>query len=71
MFSPTELLVILLIVVILFGGKKLPDLARSLGRSMGEFKKGCEEGETLTHEKKDQPVELAADTTKKIDGPKA
>lgn len=35
-----EVLIILLVVVLLFGGKKIPELARSLGRSMKEFKKG-------------------------------
>jgi sec-independent protein translocase protein TatA len=40
-----EILLILLIVIILFGAKKLPDLARSLGKSLGEFKKGKAEGE--------------------------
>ena len=35
-----EVLVILVIVLVLFGGSKLPDLAKSLGRSMKEFKKG-------------------------------
>jgi len=35
-----ELLVIAVIAMIFFGGSKLPDLARSLGRSMNEFKKG-------------------------------
>jgi sec-independent protein translocase protein TatA len=35
-----ELLVIGLIAMIFFGGSKLPDLARSFGRSMNEFKKG-------------------------------
>lgn len=35
-----ELLLILVIVLVLFGGSKLPDLARSLGKSMKEFKKG-------------------------------
>ncbi len=35
-----ELMVILVIVLVLFGGSKLPDLAKSLGRSMKEFKKG-------------------------------
>ena len=39
-----ELLVILVIVVLLFGAKKLPDLARSLGKSIAEFKKGRDEG---------------------------
>ena len=34
-----DLLIILLIVFVLFGAKKLPDLARSLGQSMNEFRK--------------------------------
>ena len=50
-FGPTEMLVVLVVVFLLFGAKKLPDLARSLGRSMGEFKKGREEGEKLANEK--------------------
>jgi sec-independent protein translocase protein TatA len=36
----TELLIVLLILVILFGAVKLPKLARSLGRSRNEFKRG-------------------------------
>jgi sec-independent protein translocase protein TatA len=39
-----ELLVILFIVLLLFGAKKLPELSRSLGKSLGEFKKGQKEG---------------------------
>jgi TatA/E family protein of Tat protein translocase len=39
-----ELMVILVIALVLFGGKKLPELARSLGKSMNEFKKGIDEG---------------------------
>jgi sec-independent protein translocase protein TatA len=35
-----ELLLILVIVLILFGAQRLPDLARSLGSSVKEFKKG-------------------------------
>jgi sec-independent protein translocase protein TatA len=38
-----ELLIILGIIVLLFGAKKLPDLARSLGRSTKEFKTGMKE----------------------------
>src|SRR2546422_10607468 len=38
-----ELLVILVIVVILFGANRLPQLARSLGSSMKEFKKGIDD----------------------------
>jgi len=38
-----ELLVILLIVLLLFGAAKLPEIARSIGKSMNEFKKGVKE----------------------------
>jgi sec-independent protein translocase protein TatA len=43
--GPTELLIVLGIVLLLFGGKKLPDLARSLGKSSREFKKGLRDGD--------------------------
>jgi sec-independent protein translocase protein TatA len=35
-----ELIIILLIVLLLFGGKKLPELSKSLGQSMKELRKG-------------------------------
>jgi sec-independent protein translocase protein TatA len=38
-----ELLLILVIVLILFGAQRLPDLAKSLGSSVKEFKKGVSE----------------------------
>ena len=40
-----ELLIILVIVLVLFGANRLPDLARSLGSSVKEFKKGINEAE--------------------------
>lgn len=40
-----ELLLILLIVVLLFGGRKLPELARSMGSSMRELRKGLNDGD--------------------------
>lgn len=60
-----ELLLILVIVVLIFGAKKLPDLARSLGRSMGEFKRGKEEGAKLVEEEreKDKEKQAKADST--------
>lgn len=39
-----EWIVILIVVLLLFGARKLPDLARSLGASTKEFRKGIEEG---------------------------
>lgn len=41
-----ELLIILFVIVLLFGGAKLPKLARSLGRAQTEFKQGLLEGST-------------------------
>jgi sec-independent protein translocase protein TatA len=37
--GPTELIVILIILLVLFGGAKLPSLAKGLGQSIKEFKK--------------------------------
>lgn len=39
-----ELIIILVIVLLLFGATKLPKLARSMGQSVNEFKKGMNEG---------------------------
>ena len=44
-WGPWQILLVLAIILILFGGKKLPELAHSLGKSLNEFKKGKEEGE--------------------------
>jgi sec-independent protein translocase protein TatA len=42
--GPTELIIILLIVLLIFGGAKLPKLARSMGQASKEFRKGISEG---------------------------
>ncbi|MDY6819681.1 MAG: twin-arginine translocase TatA/TatE family subunit [Halobacteriales archaeon] len=47
----TELLVILLIVLLLFGAAKIPELARSTGQAMGEFKRGRQELEEELNER--------------------
>ena len=45
MIGPWQLLIVVLLVIILFGGsKKIPELARSLGKAKGEFQKGLKEG---------------------------
>lgn len=40
--GPMELIIILAILLLLFGAKKLPELARSIGTSAGELKKGMD-----------------------------
>jgi sec-independent protein translocase protein TatA len=42
--GPTELIIILLIVLLIFGGSQLPKLARSMGQASKEFRKGLDEG---------------------------
>ncbi len=44
-WGPWQILLVLAIILLLFGGKKLPELAHSLGKSLGEFKKGKDEGD--------------------------
>ncbi|MGH2812219.1 MAG: twin-arginine translocase TatA/TatE family subunit [Actinomycetota bacterium] len=46
-FQGDVLLVIFLIVLLVFGARKLPELARSLGKAKGEFRKGQDESEAL------------------------
>jgi sec-independent protein translocase protein TatA len=49
-----EIIVILVIVLLLFGAKKLPDLARSIGASAREFRKGLSEGAEEDDDSSDQ-----------------
>ncbi|MFQ5629253.1 MAG: twin-arginine translocase TatA/TatE family subunit [bacterium] len=46
--GPTELIILLFIIVILFGAKKLPELAQGLGKGIREFKKASTEVEDAT-----------------------
>jgi sec-independent protein translocase protein TatA len=59
MLGTAEILVILCIVLLLFGGKKLPELARSLGKGIREFKQATqgatEDTEVVEHKKVEPP----------------
>ncbi len=59
MSGPWQIIIVLVIILILFGGKKLPELAHSLGKSLGEFKKGKEEGDTAANEAEKARLESA------------
>ena len=43
--SPWELLIVVLVIVLLFGSAKIPQLMRGLGSGINEFKKGLKEGD--------------------------
>jgi len=52
LFRPTHILFILLIVLIIFGPGKLPDLGRGLGKGIREFKEAIKGGASGDEEKK-------------------
>ena len=50
--SGSEWLIILLVILLLFGGKKIPELMRGLGKGVKSFKEGCHaagENDSLSH----------------------
>ena len=53
-----EILLIVAVVLLLFGTKKLPEMARSLGRSSREFKKGL--SEASAEDKQSEPQEASS-----------
>ena len=50
-----EILIVVFVVLLLFGAKRIPELFRSLGKSLNEFKKGMADGES--DKKSDKPSE--------------
>ena len=59
-----EILLIVLVIVLLFGGKKIPELMHGVGKGVKSFKKGMQEVED---EIKDVAKELESDDTSKKD----
>ncbi len=62
--SPTHLILLLVIVLLLFGAKRLPEMGRSLGQSIKEFKEGFDDKEVSDkrHPAAVQKVEEKADS---------
>jgi sec-independent protein translocase protein TatA len=55
MFGWTEMLIVLGIVVLLFGSSRIPELARSLGESVNEFRSGLGESREALMEDVEEP----------------
>ncbi len=49
-FGPQEMIIVLVLVLVLFGGSQLPKLAKNLGQAQKEFKKGLDDGKKATEE---------------------
>lgn len=62
-FGLPELLIILVIVLLIFGATKVPNIARSLGKSINEFKAGVKEGDP-----KDKTATTATDAKASTNG---
>lgn len=52
-----EILIILLIILILFGAKRIPEVMKAFGKGIQEFKKGAKELESQVKEDEDSPRE--------------
>ncbi len=57
-----ELLVILVVVLVLFGAKRIPEVAKSLGQSINAFKSGIKEASRDTEEAKTEVKKLTEET---------
>lgn len=68
--SAGEIILIFLVVLIAFGSKKLPDLARSIGKGVNEFKKVTDEIKREFEQSVDEMKDEASDLSKDIHNPK-
>jgi sec-independent protein translocase protein TatA len=67
-----EIVMISVLILVLFGAKKLPTFARSLGRSMGEFKRAKDEFESelrtaATEAEQTPPAQIKAPVVKAVE----
>lgn len=49
--GPTEIILIVLVLILLFGGKKIPDLMKGIGEGIRQFKKGMSEEDKKPEDK--------------------
>jgi len=60
MFQGWEIIIVLAVVLLFFGGKRIPELAKGLGQGIRSFKKGLKESE----DDGEQPAKIAAEEEK-------
>jgi sec-independent protein translocase protein TatA len=63
----TEWLLIALVILLMFGGKKIPELAKGLGSGIKNFKKAMNEDEEVAKNVKTDEIEKKSDTTVKTE----
>ena len=65
--GPMELIIVLVVILLLFGAKRIPELARGLGSGVREFKAGTKEGQLEDKKNKDKTDEEGVTTEAKAD----
>jgi sec-independent protein translocase protein TatA len=56
--NPTVWIIVLVVVVLLFGGQKIPELMRSIGQGTREFKRGLNEDDDELRREKEREAEI-------------
>ena len=54
-FGPMQIILVLAVILLLFGGKKIPELMRGLGSGVKEFKNASKDEQT-THKKEEEEI---------------
>jgi sec-independent protein translocase protein TatA len=57
MVGPWQIVLLILVIVLLFGGRKIPELMRGIGQGMKEFKNATKDGDSKDEEKTDKKLE--------------
>lgn len=52
-FGTTEIIILVLVILLLFGGRKIPELMRGIGKGVNEFRSGINEKDENKEEKKE------------------
>ena len=55
LLQPWHIILVLAIVILLFGGTKIPELMKGVGKGVGEFKKGLDEGKNGNDDDENRP----------------
>lgn len=62
--GPEDILIVVLLAAVLFGAKKIPELARSLGQAKGEFHKGMKDSDSVPAKSEIEPVKSGGESVK-------
>ena len=66
-WGPWQIFLVIVVLVLVFGSKNLPELARVLGKAKGEFKKGTAEGEALLKQEEEAAKAKAIEQPKEAE----